>query len=236
MSKILFNKQLSKDFFLIKVQCENDAKMGQFYMLRAWSSYPVLSRPISVFDADERNVTFLYKVVAEGTEIFSRLKDGDEITLQGPNGTGFPIVDGKIAFVGGGVGIAPFYFAAKQLKAAKPNCTIDVFLGFSDEALLEDEFSKVADSVTTDVGGYITEKLEPKDYDHIFTCGPEVMMRALYKKCAEQNVEDKLLVSLENRMACGIGTCLVCSCKTASGNKKACKDGPVLAAKEVFGI
>ena len=81
--------------------------MGQFYMLRAWNEYPVLSRPISVFDADPETVSFLYKVVGKGTEIFAGLKAGDEITLDGPHGNGFPEVKGKVALVGGGVGIAP---------------------------------------------------------------------------------------------------------------------------------
>jgi dihydroorotate dehydrogenase electron transfer subunit len=116
--------------------------MGQFYMLRAWKEYPLLSRPISVFDADGETVSFLYKVTGRGTEIFSGLKAEDEIGLRGPLGSAFPEVSGKIALVGGGVGIAPFYLTAKQLKAAHPGCRVDLYLGFSDRALLTENIGK----------------------------------------------------------------------------------------------
>jgi dihydroorotate dehydrogenase electron transfer subunit len=209
--------------------------MGQFYMLRAWGNYPVLSRPISVFDSDGQTVSFLYKVVGKGTEIFAELKAGDSVTLQGPLGNSFPEVDGRIALVGGGVGIAPLFLAAKQLRAAHPDCLLDIYLGFSDQALLTNEYQRVTDSVTIDVGGFITDKVDPSRYDHLLTCGPEVMMRALYGKCKGADA-NKIYVSMENRMACGVGACLVCSCKTTGGNKKVCKDGPVFNGKDVFGL
>lgn len=234
MSKILYNKKLSEDFFLISAECNDNVKYGQFYMLRAWNTYPVLSRPVSVYDCDGKNVVFLYKVVGEGTEIFSRLQAGDEITLQGPYGNGFPEASGKVALVGGGVGIAPLFFTAKRLKQS--GCKVESFLGFSGKAILTDEYKHVSDRIMIDVGGFITDKVEPRNYDYIFTCGPEIMMRVLYKKCVGQDVTEKLYVSMENRMACGIGACLVCSCKTAGGNRKACKDGPVFKGEAVFGI
>lgn len=236
MSKVITNQQLSKDFYMIRVEQENNAAMGQFYMLRAWEKYPVLSRPISVFDADSSTVSFLYKVVGEGTEIFAGLQPGDDITLQGPYGSTFPQVEGKIAMVGGGVGIAPLYLTSKTLKKQNPSSTVDIFLGFSDKALLLDEYQAVCDHLEVDVGGFVTDKITPENYDVILTCGPTIMMKVLFDKCEKAGVADRLYVSLENRMACGIGACLVCSCKTASGNKKVCKDGPVFPAKEVFGV
>jgi dihydroorotate dehydrogenase electron transfer subunit len=208
--------------------------MGQFYMLRAWARYPVLSRPISVFDSDGGTVSFLYKVIGKGTEIFSGLKAKEDITLQGPLGSAFPEVTGKIALVGGGVGIAPFYLAARQLKSAHPECRVDLYLGFSDGAILTDDYQEKADKVTVNVGGFITDEIDPAGYDHIFACGPEVMMRALYSKCREAGAAGKVYVSMENRMACGVGACLVCSCRTAGGNKKVCKDGPVFKGEAVF--
>ena len=232
-SNIISNERLSRDFFRMRVKCPNDARMGQFYMLRAWGQYPVLSRPISVFDSDGETVSFLYNVVGRGTEIFSGLKAEDPIFLQGPLGNAFPEVSGKIALVGGGVGIAPFYLAAKQLKAHSP-CRLDLYLGFSDQALLADDYQKMADSVTVNVGGFITDEINPQGYDHLFACGPTVMMRALYGKCKEVGVGEKVYVSMENRMACGVGACLVCSCGTAEGNKKVCKDGPVFKGEAVF--
>ena len=116
MAKILENHPVADGFHLMRVESDNDAKMGQFYMLRAWDRYPVLSRPISVFDSDGKTVSFLYKVVGQGTEIFRDLQPGEEIKLDGPHGNGFPDAQGRIALVGGGVGIAPLYLLAKELK------------------------------------------------------------------------------------------------------------------------
>ncbi|MDR2528210.1 MAG: dihydroorotate dehydrogenase electron transfer subunit [Synergistaceae bacterium] len=234
-SKIVRNERYGQDFYGMTVDCPNQARMGQFYMLRAWGSYPVLSRPISVFDSDGKTVSFLYKVVGKGTEVFAGLKAGDGVTLRGPLGNSFPEVGGKVALVGGGVGIAPLFLAAKQLRVACPGCRLDLYLGFSDQALLTDEYQRVADSVVIDVGGFITDKVDPSGYDHLLTCGPEVMMRALYGKCEGANAE-KVYVSMESRMACGVGACLTCSRKTVGGNKKVCKDGPVFKGKEVFGL
>jgi len=236
LSVILFNKKLTGDFYLLKAEADDRVFPGQFYMLRAWGDYPVLSRPISVYDADGEGITFLYKVVGKGTEIFSKLKPGDEITLQGPYGNGFPIISGSIAMVGGGVGIAPFYYTAKKVREKYPAAVIDMFLGFSGTPLLLDEFGLVSDNLITDVGGYITDKVAPEKYGHILTCGPEPMMRALYQKCKASGVAEKLYVSLETRMACGIGTCLACSCKTTGGNKKTCADGPVFKGEAVFSL
>ncbi|MCL2010022.1 MAG: dihydroorotate dehydrogenase electron transfer subunit [Synergistaceae bacterium] len=233
MSLILSNERVGKDFYLMKAvkpERTGAARMGQFYMLRAWGSCPVLSRPLSVFDERGETVSFLYKVVGRGTEIFSTLQKGDGITMLGPLGNSFPKERGSIALVGGGAGIAPLYLAAKQLRQSKT--TVDIYLGFSEESFLTEEYKLVADSLVVNVGGFITDEIDPSRYEHVMTCGPEPMMRALYEKCAGKN----LRASLESRMACGVGACLVCNCKTAGGNKKVCKDGPVFKGAEVFGI
>ena len=235
MAKILENQRITDDFYLMKVEEEINAEMGQFYMLRAWDKYPVLSRPISVFDSDGETVSFLYKIVGQGTEIFKELKAGDEIKVDGPHGNGFPDATGKIALVGGGVGVAPLYLTAKRLKAANPDAVVDMYLGFSGEPMLVDRYEAVADSVTVNVGGFVTDDIDPTKYDVIMTCGPEIMMKVLYKKCVSVGATAPVYVSMENRMACGIGACLVCTCKTNGGNKRACKDGPVMLGSEVFG-
>lgn len=234
MAEILQNEQVSDDFYLMKVKKENQAAMGQFYMLRAWNEYPVLSRPISVFDADPETVSFLYKVVGKGTEIFTKLKAGDEITLDGPHGNGFPEVKGKIALVGGGVGIAPLYLTAKTQKKLDPDTKVDIYLGFSGQPILTDRYEAVADQVKVNVGGFVTDDIDPREYDFILTCGPEIMMKVLYRKCRDLKAKAPVYVSMENRMACGIGACLVCTCKTSKGNRRACKDGPVMLGNEVF--
>jgi dihydroorotate dehydrogenase electron transfer subunit len=232
--KILSNIPLPGGFFLLDAEHPNKAQAGQFYMLRAWASSPTLSRPISVFDAGEDRVSFLYKVIGTGTAAFSCLKPGDDIKLLGPLGRGFPDVEGSVALVGGGAGIAPFHLGAKQIKAAHPAARVHVFLGFSAEAFLTSEFEKRADKLTVNVGGFITDDIDPAAYDHIFACGPELMMKALYEKCKKTGCAERLYVSLESRMACGLGACFGCSRKTSGGNRKVCKDGPVFKASEVF--
>ena len=237
MGKIRSNEKVDQDFYLMTVEQENKARMGQFYMLRAWDTYPVLSRPISVFDADGQTVSFLYKVIGKGTKMLSELEAGEEITLDGPHGNGFPELTGKkkIALVGGGVGIAPLFLATKTYKSADPETQVDVYLGFSGEPILIDEYKKVADQVIVNVGGFVTDDINPCEYDAICTCGPSIMMKVLYDKCQKVGAAAPLYVSMENRMACGIGACLVCTCKTSGGNKKVCKDGPVFLGSEVFG-
>jgi dihydroorotate dehydrogenase electron transfer subunit len=232
MSRVLSNLQLSRDFFLMRVAEPNEAKMGQFYMLRSWGMYPLLSRPLSVYDADPETLTFLYKVVGQGTKLFSGLRAGDSVATGRALGNTFPVVTGRVALVGGGVGIAPLYLTAKTLKKMDASTRLDLYLGFSDEAVLCGEFEKVGDRVVTDVGGFITDRISPEDYDWVLTCGPEAMMRALYGKCEKAGT--KLYVSMERRMACGFGVCLACGCDTSRGRKKVCVDGPVFPAEEVF--
>ena len=241
MAKIVDNLRLSEDFFLMKVAHKDSAEMGQFYMLRAWEDqYPLLSRPISIFDIDKETVSFLYKPVGKGTHILSELKKDDDISLLGPNGNGFPQVKGRVALVGGGLGIAPFYLTAKRLKEYDPGNLVDVYLGFSGTPVFAKEYEEVADSAFVNVGGFITDCISPEKYDYIFTCGPEIMMKALYNKCCEQGVGERLYVSLEERMVCGFGICVCCVVRIKSKgstdgfeHKKVCTDGPVFRCEEV---
>ena len=243
-SRVLSNRNLSADYYLLKValgDASGDAigdavgdtvRMGQFYMIRAWEHEPVFSRPISVYDADSGSVAFVYRVVGRGTEIFAGLRPDDPISLLGPLGNGFPDAEGKVALVGGGAGIAPLYLATKQIKAAHPGSRVEVFLGFSGEPFLVKEFESAADRVVVNVGGFITDEINPSGYDQILSCGPEIMMKVLYEKCRGSGA--RVHVSLESRMACGVGACFVCSRPVGGSNKKVCKDGPVFPAEEVF--
>ena len=158
MYKIIENAYVGEDMYLMKVQGEFKGRMGQFYMLRAWDMYPTLSRPISIHDIDENSITFLYKVVGEGTKIFSRLTPGDEIKLEGPYGNGYQKVEGKVALVGGGIGVAPLYLVAKNI----PNC--DAYLGFRNEPILIDKYEEVCDNVKTAVGStFVTDIITQKN-------------------------------------------------------------------------
>ena len=234
--RVLSNQNLSDDYYLLKVASGDKVRMGQFYMIRAWKHHPVFSRPLSVYDAGKDYLSFVYRAIGRGTNIFAEQKPGASIELLGPLGNGFPDAEGKVALVGGGAGIAPLFLAAKQIKAAHPESRVEVFLGFSGEPFLVKEFEDAADRVTVNVGGFITDEIDPRNYDRILSCGPEIMMKVLHEKCRSTGASAKVYVSLEGRMACGVGACFVCSRPVGGSNKKVCKDGPVFPAEEVFGV
>ena len=206
---------------------------------------PFLSRPISVhkWEPETQTVEFLYQVIGEGTHKIAQLKTGDTFQLTGPMGNGFDIPAlaeqyHKIAVVGGGIGTAPMYQVTRELAAAgvKP----DVFFGFRDTPYCMEEYRSIANvvKVSTDTGavgfhGFVTQLYDPADYDAVLICGPTVMMKNAARICAEKGTP--CFVSLEKKMACGIGACLGCTCETKGGEgKSVCKNGPVFDATEVF--
>lgn len=228
MATVVSNQEVAQGVFRLTAQGRFTGKMGQFYMLRAGERYPLLSRPISIFDITKDRIEFLVMVAGEGTALLSGLKPGDPLILEGPFGNGFPQLEGKIAFVGGGIGIAPFYYALRETPEA------DVYLGFSREAYMVEEFRAVSrGKVTVDVGGLILDQVDFEAYDTVIACGPHAMLHAVQRKQALSGGRAKVYVSMENRMACGIGACLVCSVKCKDGRRKACTDGPVFLAEEV---
>ena len=246
MGKIITNRHMGEDFYLLTVEANEAARTaepGQFCMLRTGGpgeDYPLLSRPISIFDAGKTaegvgTLSFLYKKVGKGTDLLTRKKPGEELELRGPFGHGFPKnVAGRVALVGGGVGIAPLHLYAKYLRNAPAVDTVDIYLGYSGSPILQEAFEAQADRLRVNIGGFVTDDVSPMPYDAIITCGPEIMMRVLYRKCMNCGAGSRLWVSMEKRMACGIGICKVCTCFTADGTKTACKDGPVFRADEVF--
>lgn len=236
-SYVLSNEKVSEGIYRLEVESDFSPAAGQFFMVRAWEKTPLLSRPISVNDATDKTIVFLYQVKGEGTKILSELKPKDEVKLLGPLGHGFPVEElkGRIAIVGGGIGTAPLLYTLKSLK----NCKTDVYLGFRDKSYGTSEFEKYAEElhIATETGaeghkGYVTDIFDAGKYDTVLTCGPEIMMKAVARLCAKSGTP--LYVSLEEHMACGVGACLVCSCKTKYGNKRVCKDGPVFKAEEVM--
>lgn len=236
-SKILFQEKLATNIFHLTV-AKNDESIapGQFYMLKAWDNDLPLMRPISVYNVENKALHFLYKVVGQGTERLSKLTKGTEIELLGPLGNGFPCheVSKKVALVGGGIGIPPLFETAKQLT--KNGCSVDVFLGYKDELFAIEPFEEVCEKIFIAVEngkegykGFVTDIFKAQKYNAVFTCGPEIMMMKVKKLCDTENVP--VWLSMENRMACGIGACLVCTCKTTEGMKRCCKDGPVFSGK-----
>ncbi len=247
---VLIQEAVQEDIRLLRVlwpDAGHAPHAGQFFTLRGWGAdeAPFLSRPISVhqWDADRLTVEFLYQVIGEGTRKLAALKAGDSLQLTGPMGNGFDARAlaaqyKKIAVVGGGIGTAPLYQLTRELAAAgtKP----DVFFGFRDKPYCMEPYRGLANlvKVSTDTGavgfhGFVTQLYDPADYDVVLVCGPEVMMRSAARLCAKAGTP--CLVSLEKKMACGIGACLGCTCATKSGEgRSVCKDGPVFDAAEVF--
>ena len=234
---VLENKPLGGGIFKMVAEWPYGAEAGQFFMVRGWDKYPLLSRPISVHDADEKTVTFLYEVRGEGTRILSEKKAGEEVELTGSVGRGFPVekVKGKVAVVSGGIGFAPLLLTVKKLQ----DCEVTLCCGFRDKSYSLDEFAPYVKEirVATDSGreghkGFVTDLLDVAEFDCVVTCGPEVMMEKLAKTCIAKGV--KCYVSMERHMACGVGACLGCTHETAHGARCICKDGPVFEGEEIY--
>jgi dihydroorotate dehydrogenase electron transfer subunit len=233
MAIVSFNQQLKNNFYLIKIAGKYKADMGQFYMIRKDSQSMFLSRPMSVYDIEKDGIIFLYQVVGKGTSILANCKKGETITINGPYGHGFPFeVNGSIALVGGGTGIAPLFFTLKQLRKSNKVDIIDVFLGLEKKNEFESTFDDYTDHLTVNYGGFITDYIQYDQYNIIFSCGPEIMMKKIEQQSKIYHIEH--YVSMEKRMACGVGACLVCSCRTKEGNKRICKDGPVFRGRDIF--
>lgn len=225
MALVIQNVRLAHRIYRLTVQGSYSARMGQFFMLRCWDAYPVLSRPISVHNLTEDSVSFLYRVQGTGTWLLSALQAGDKIQLEGPFGQGFPKPQGRTALVGGGIGVAPLLLAAKEIPEAS------VYLGYAGVPFGINGFHEISRDVTVKSGGTIVDAVDPSRYDTIFACGPVGMMRSLAQKA--EGTDAKLHVSIEKRMGCGIGACNSCTLTAAGSNRKACTDGPVFLAKEV---
>jgi dihydroorotate dehydrogenase electron transfer subunit len=236
------NVEIAENVYKLAIQhdCNSSLmkiKPGQFYMLRSWNREPLLSRPISVSSYDGNSISFLYAVSGKGTELFSTLKSGDNIELFGPLGNGFNTdeIRGRIAVVAGGIGIAPMMQLVKELSSS---CDVDLYAGFRSEVYgIEDMKGYVkgvfisTEDGSTGTKGYVTELLEVEKYDMVLCCGPEVMMMKVAAQCSEKDIP--VLLSMEKHMACGVGACLVCTCKTKYGNKRSCKEGPVFWGKDL---
>ncbi len=208
---------------------------GQFINIQLDGLY--LRRPISVCDCDENSVTIIYKVVGKGTEQMSKMAMGETLDVLTGLGNGYDLsLSGdKPVLLGGGVGVPPLYMLAKEL--VKQGKTVSVILGFNNksEVFYEDEFKALGCDVTVTtvdgsygVKGFVTNAY-PDDYTYFYTCGPEPMLKAIYKTAATSGQ-----MSFEERMGCGFGACMGCSCKTIAGYKRICKDGPVMLKEEIL--
>lgn len=236
ISKIVENKKIANNIFELRVEFSGEIIPGQFFMIKTLDNSFLLPRPLSVNKVVDNQVGFLYRAGGTGTTKISTMRRGDELQLLGPLGNGFDLdkLQGKIAVVGGGIGIAPLLYLTERLGKKA-----EVYLGFKDCVYTVDEFEKYSDKVliVTEDGssgekGYVTDYIDYCSYDCVVACGPEVMLNKIIKSCKENNI--KCYVSLERRMACGIGACLGCAVMTSSGNRRVCKDGPVFTGEELF--
>ncbi len=217
---------------------------GQFANLSAGDGGFLLKRPLGICAAEGRDITLCYQVKGGGTQNISRKRKGDRLSVLLPLGNGFDLKDAKkVAVIGGGVGIFPLAAVIAQNAAQRQFYSYIGFRGGKYVCLTE-QFSKSKKlTVTTDDGSYGVKGNavqaffadgEGQTCDLIIACGPPVMLSALKKELAQRKVATKCLVSLEERMGCGIGACLVCACKKADGsNVRVCKDGPVFDITEV---
>ena len=209
---------------------------GQFVNIQLDGLF--LRRPISVCDLGENTLTIIYKAVGKGTEQMSRMRKGEKLDVLTGLGNGYDlsVAGQRPVLLGGGVGVPPMYLLAKELLAQGKKVT--VILGFNTESELfyEKEFMDLgADVIVTTVDGsrgikgFVTDALKMLDYTYFYTCGPEPMLKAVYKASATSGQ-----MSFEKRMGCGFGACMGCSCKTITGYKRICKEGPVMKREEIL--
>ncbi len=235
---ILSNKALT-DCVYEMVLCGDTSDItaaGQFVNIKLDGLF--LRRPISVCDYDEKTLTIVYKVVGKGTEQMSAMDAGEKLDILTGLGNGYDLSPSgeNPVLLGGGVGVPPMYNLAKKLLSQGKK--VSVILGFNtkSEIFYEEEFKKLGCAVTVTtvdgsygIKGFVTTALENMDYSYFYTCGPEPMLKAVYKASVTSGQ-----MSFEERMGCGFGACMGCSCKTLTGYKRICKDGPVMLKEEIL--
>ena len=213
----------------------SDIKPGQFVNIRLDGFY--LRRPISVCDAEDGKLTIIYKVVGQGTAAMSEMTAGTKLLVLTGLGNGYDLsVSGDSPLlIGGGAGVPPMYMLAKKLIENGKKVTVIMGFGKKDEIFFKEEFEALGAEVritTVDgsygIKGFVTDAF-PEEYTYFYTCGPEPMLKAVYNKTVTSGQ-----CSFEERMGCGFGACMGCSCKTKYGNKRICKDGPVLIKEEII--
>ena len=235
--KILYNFEIAPTVFRMVLEGDTSALLasGQFVNIKLDGQF--LRRPISVCEYDKKTIVLIYKVVGIGTEQMSKMQAGEELDLLVGLGNGFnpEIGTEKPLLIGGGVGIPPLYGLCKELVSMGKKPTVILGFNTKSEIFYEEVFKLLgADVYVTTVDGsygtkgFVTDAMKDIDYDYFFTCGPEPMFRAI-----EGVAKTSGQFSFEERMGCGFGACMGCSCKTKYGNKRICKEGPVLEREEI---
>ena len=234
---ILTNEALTSNVYKMTLSGDTSpvTAPGQFVNIKLEGQF--LRRPFSVCDCEDGLLTLIYKVVGRGTEQMSKMLSGEKLDLLTGLGNGYDtsLTGDHPLLLGGGVGVPPLYMLAKQLRAEGK--TVSVVLGFNtkDEIFYENEFKALGCDVTVTtadgsygVKGCVTNAMDV-DYTHVCTCGPEPMLKAVYKACTTDGQ-----FSFEERMGCGFGACMGCSCKTITGYKRICKEGPIMRKGDIL--
>ena len=236
--EILSNTALTDSVYKMVLAGDTSAitAAGQFVNIQLDGMF--LRRPISVCDYDEKTLTIVYKVVGKGTEAMSAMTAGKKLDILTGLGNGYDLsMSGdRPVLLGGGVGVPPVYNLAKKLLAQSKEVTVILGFNTKSEIFYEEEFKNLGCNVivaTADgsygVKGFATTPLADLHYTYFYTCGPEPMLKAVYKATSTSGQ-----MSFEERMGCGFGACMGCSCKTLTGYKRICKDGPVMKKEEIL--
>ncbi len=231
------NTQLTAKMFRMVLSGEALAvqKPGQFINLAIDGFF--LRRPISVCDAAPGEVTILYAVQGKGTKVLSGMQPGETLSVLTGLGNGYDtsLSGDKPLLLGGGAGVPPMYLLAKRLLAEGKKVTVILGFNTASEVFYKEDFETLGCEVilatangSLGAKGFVTDVM-PEDYSYVYTCGPEPMLRAVY-----QNTKTSGQFSFEERMGCGFGACMGCSCRTITGYKRICKDGPVLTKEEIL--
>ena len=236
--RIVSNEALTDSVYKMVLSGDTSAitAAGQFVNIQLSGKF--LRRPISVCDYNDETLTIVYKVVGKGTEQMSAMIPGDSLDILTGLGNGYDLTlsGNKPVLLGGGVGVPPMYNLAKKLLAQGKDVTVILGFNTKSEVFYEEEFKALGCNVivaTADgshgVKGFATTPLAGLDYTYFYTCGPEPMLKAVYKAT---NTSGQM--SFEERMGCGFGACMGCSCKTLTGYKRICKEGPVMKKEEIL--
>ena len=236
--KITSNEKIARDIFKMTLAGDTSAitAPGQFVNIKLDGFF--LRRPISVCDCVGENLTLIYKTVGNGTEQMSRMAAGDKLDLLTGLGNGYntKISGGSPLLVGGGVGVPPMYMLCRELISEGKNVTVVLGFNSKDDVFYENEFRALGADVhiatadgTYGIKGFVTDVIKDMQYTFFYTCGPEPMFRAMHKIMTTPGQ-----YSFEERMGCGFGACMGCSCKTLTGNKRICKEGPVMESEEII--
>ena len=233
---IVSNTALTSNVYKMVLQGDVSAitAPGQFVNIKLEGLY--LRRPISVCDVNGDLLTIIYKVVGKGTEAMSQMQSGKLDLLTGlGNGYDLLLSGDKPVLLGGGVGVPPMYLLCKRLLAQGKQVTVILGFNTKEEVFYEEEFRALGAKVTVTtvdgsygMKGFVTDALKDVEYTYFYTCGPEPMLKAVYKASATSGQ-----MSFEKRMGCGFGACMGCSCKTIAGYKRICKEGPVMQKEEI---